>query len=642
MKKPILIITLIIVLLNTLSINVFAEPKIVRVYVDDVLKESTLDDYPKGLDGLARLPLNRALELLGIDYDIEHAQYIFTVNGKEYSIPEGSNYYYLDGERIEMPHPCYKINNTTLLMPIDFYIDCLSAEIKSDEQITNIYFYSSKVKPENEETEGKSDTENTDDIKEDEGIGLISQYKKADIKVIFSSADGIYALDEKTGNAIAIDESFAKRPAWTSIIEKLEPHRYKKLVDIDDNYIYFIDVIHSKNAVESYLYRINKDGTQKILIDFDIDIEQNIFSNENSIFYAKTSYSIDSHGFTKKAKSEGIFELKKGTVEPKKIIDKDYTLKGITGKYLILCEYLSSERRDNIFAYNISEGKLFQLPSYPFYCSFVSAVEGSVYYGNTNSEYYYRYNLTDNKLDKLSKIDPSKVWRRGSDSNFIFYNDKRNDATRTFAYDKRNGTSLMIETQCSKLGLSPDIGDNIKGIGSYNDDFYYYKEVYVYGDSLGNLFNLDKCEIYKSHLGKDEKVLFSVPCMINKMMVVDKRYFTSQAYVKVNGKILDFPDAKPFIDENNRTQVPVRFVSEALGAEVEWDATAKAVKISKENETVIIKIGEKAIDINGVRKEMDTAAIIKNGRTFVPLRFVSEAFGASVEWNSDTNMAVIK
>lgn len=642
MKKPILIVTLIIVLLNTLSINVFAQPRIVRVYLDDMLREASLDDYPKALDGLAKYPLNKTLQLFGIDYDIDRSQYIFTVNGKKYSIPEGSNYYYLDGERVEMPLPSYKINDTTLLMPTDFFIDCFSAKIKSDEQTTYIYFYSSKVKPENGETEDNSNTENTDDTEEDKGIGLISEYKKADIKVIFSSTDGLYALDEKTGNAIAIDESFARTSPWTSIIEKLEPRRYKKLVDIDDNYIYFIDVIYSRYVVESYLYRINKDGTRKTLIDVDIDIEQDTFSDENSIYYAKVAYSIDSIGYPEKERSEGIFELKKGTLEPKKIIDKDYTLKGITGKYLILCEYLISEKRDNVFAYNISEGKLFQLPSYPSHCSFISAVDGSVYYGNTISGYYYRYNLTDNKLDKLSKIDSFKVWRKGSDSNFIYYNDTRNDEIRTFAYDKRNGSSLMIETECSKLRFSYDVGDNIKDIASYNDDFYYYKEIYVHGNTLADLFNLDRCEIYKSHLGKDEKVLFSVPCMINKMIVVDKRYLISQAYVKVNGKILDFPDAKPFIDENNRTQVPVRFVSEALGAEVEWDGSTKVVKITKGDETVMIKIGEKAIDINGARKEMDTAAIIKNGRTFVPLRFVSEAFGATVEWDPDTNMAVIK
>jgi hypothetical protein len=304
--------------------------------------------------------------------------------------------------------------------------------------------------------------------------------------------------------------------------------------------------------------------------------------------------------------------------------------------------HLSSEKIHNIFAYNISNGKLTQLPSFNTYCSFIKPVDGFVYYGNSTLNYCYQYDLAKNKLNKSSKIDPVNVWRKGSSSNYIFYGHSINDVVRTFAYDKRKGTSSIINTQCSQIRLAPQEGDNIADIGSYNDDFYYYKEIYSYGDSLGNLFNLDKCVIYKSYLGQDEKVLFSTPCMINKMMVIEKRDLISGAYIKVNDKILDFPDARPFIDENNRTQVPVRFVSEALDAEVEWDGSTRTVKISKNDKTVVVKIGEKTIDINGVKKEMDTAAIIKRGRTFVPLRFVSEAFDATVEWNSDTNVAEIK
>ncbi|GAE90976.1 copper amine oxidase-like protein [Acetivibrio straminisolvens JCM 21531] len=45
--------------------------------------------------------------------------------------------------------------------------------------------------------------------------------------------------------------------------------------------------------------------------------------------------------------------------------------------------------------------------------------------------------------------------------------------------------------------------------------------------------------------------------------------------VVVNGTKINFPDAEPFIDENSRTQVPIRFVGEALGADVSWDGNTK-------------------------------------------------------------------
>jgi len=50
--------------------------------------------------------------------------------------------------------------------------------------------------------------------------------------------------------------------------------------------------------------------------------------------------------------------------------------------------------------------------------------------------------------------------------------------------------------------------------------------------------------------------------------------------VVVNGTKINFPDAEPFIDENSRTQVPIRFVGEALGANVSWDGNTKKVTIT--------------------------------------------------------------
>ncbi|MEA3422601.1 MAG: copper amine oxidase N-terminal domain-containing protein, partial [Bacillota bacterium] len=100
-------------------------------------------------------------------------------------------------------------------------------------------------------------------------------------------------------------------------------------------------------------------------------------------------------------------------------------------------------------------------------------------------------------------------------------------------------------------------------------------------------------------------------------------------------------DAKPFIDENDRTLIPVRFVSEALGAEVTWDQDNEEVTI-KDNDTIInLSIGSNDIFINGEVEKMDTKAIIKEDRTFVPLRFVSEALDCNVTWDQEFYIAKI-
>ena len=103
--------------------------------------------------------------------------------------------------------------------------------------------------------------------------------------------------------------------------------------------------------------------------------------------------------------------------------------------------------------------------------------------------------------------------------------------------------------------------------------------------------------------------------------------------VYVDGQRVQFPDATPFIDGNNRTMVPVRFVSEALNAEVGWDGALRQVTVTKDSKKIVLTINKPEMQINGVTKVLDCAPLIVDDRTFVPIRFVSEALDAVVEWD---------
>ncbi len=105
--------------------------------------------------------------------------------------------------------------------------------------------------------------------------------------------------------------------------------------------------------------------------------------------------------------------------------------------------------------------------------------------------------------------------------------------------------------------------------------------------------------------------------------------------VYVDGKKVAFPDQQPYIDSNNRTMVPVRFVSETLGAEVDWNSKAKEVSVKDEVKQKDIKlwVNKKNYTLNGQNKTMETSAVLtKQARVVVPLRFVSEGLGAVVKW----------
>ncbi|NSW83619.1 MAG: copper amine oxidase N-terminal domain-containing protein [Syntrophothermus sp.] len=100
--------------------------------------------------------------------------------------------------------------------------------------------------------------------------------------------------------------------------------------------------------------------------------------------------------------------------------------------------------------------------------------------------------------------------------------------------------------------------------------------------------------------------------------------------VTVNGAQLNC-DPPPFIQDGT-TLVPMRAIFEALGAQVGWDAETQLVTATKENRVVILQIGKPTGYINNQPVTLLKAPRIVEGRTFVPLRFVSEALGANVDW----------
>jgi len=114
-------------------------------------------------------------------------------------------------------------------------------------------------------------------------------------------------------------------------------------------------------------------------------------------------------------------------------------------------------------------------------------------------------------------------------------------------------------------------------------------------------------------------------------------------------------DVAPYIDAKaGRTEVPLRFIAEALGAEVNWNAKNREVTITLDDKTIQLFIPKydkkgkpinpdnyKFYIVNGTKEEMDVAPQIKNSRTFIPLRFILEALGAEVRWHPEDRSITI-
>lgn len=142
---------------------------------------------------------------------------------------------------------------------------------------------------------------------------------------------------------------------------------------------------------------------------------------------------------------------------------------------------------------------------------------------------------------------------------------------------------------------------------------------------FGRIYLIDNHGIYEIPIYKKEIIL-----------TIDS------ATVSLNGERFQI-DVTPRILPPGRTFVPLRFISETLGATVTWDEDDRSITITNDISTIKLWIGQKTIIVNGVEKEIDAAPFIdkESSRTLVPLRFIAEYLGSFVYWIPRTRRVMI-
>ncbi|RXE59665.1 copper amine oxidase N-terminal domain-containing protein [Acetivibrio mesophilus] len=137
-----------------------------------------------------------------------------------------------------------------------------------------------------------------------------------------------------------------------------------------------------------------------------------------------------------------------------------------------------------------------------------------------------------------------------------------------------------------------------------------------------------------------KKLLFTVICILTLCFPM-AAWANANISIIVNGEKVNFVDQKPYIDSNSRTMVPIRFISESLNAEVDWVEKERKVVVKKQGVEISLVVGMKTAKVNNKEIKLDTSSVIVGGRTFVPLRFIGEAFGASVGWDDKSKVVTI-
>lgn len=207
-------------------------------------------------------------------------------------------------------------------------------------------------------------------------------------------------------------------------------------------------------------------------------------------------------------------------------------------------------------------------------------------------------------------------WNKKSTSSYS------SGSSATVTIDAVDNATVKVNDKYAKKGDTVTITINAKD--------GYYPESIVVTDKNGNAITVTRTGL--------NEYQFTMPS--GKVNIdVDMKAYTSQVVLQIgntnvvkNGTTVN-NDVAPFI-QDGRTMVPIRVIVEQLGGVVAWDEATRTVTLMIDGKVLTMVIDE-------VIPGFDTAATIVDGRTYVPIRYIMEAVGADVEWIAATNQIVI-
>ena len=205
--------------------------------------------------------------------------------------------------------------------------------------------------------------------------------------------------------------------------------------------------------------------------------------------------------------------------------------------------------------------------------------------------------------------------------------DDRLDPEKSIAYAAKLVSEALISYDC----------DYLKTVQSYNFGQTVLNRII---DAVGDDWMAER-ENAADYATNWTYPTYGDKIYVERVLAYYKQYMTYKgAKVRVDGKLIDFNDQFPLI-EDDRTLIPIRGLLEELGAEVEWNHDNYEAIIRSGTTEVIIPIGADYTYVNGIIEPLDAPARLVNGRTMIPLRFVMDSLGYDVEWNQDTRTVLI-
>lgn len=226
--------------------------------------------------------------------------------------------------------------------------------------------------------------------------------------------------------------------------------------------------------------------------------------------------------------------------------------------------------------------------------------------------------LTPNGEITFSVLDSSKM----QTNKILSFNDKEqyfvtgNEKVMAFYVPSRKKIFFYNGVQLSSIDITGKLVAEMFGYPLINSD----GTIFCYIEELQGTYSLKLEKIPFPTVGQKE------PSQQVKILFNDRELRT---------------DVAPVI-KNGRAMVPLRSLAEACGVEISWENREQAVNLKKDSGIIQLTIGKEEATFNNDSFTLEAAPFITEGRTMVPLRFITEAFGAAVTWDDSTKTAYVK
>lgn len=278
---------------------------------------------------------------------------------------------------------------------------------------------------------------------------------------------------------------------------------------------------------------------------------------------------------------------------------------------------------------------------------------GTTDYELKNNTIYYSYDAIDWQIDNERSSMPQSNGRnslvfQGELTKYINLSNYRFEVKDMFI--KKNNSDLTKVVQERPITCYYKAkGDIYVEMQSDNSNTFRISRDGVYSVDIaipeysGNISGSEY--VNSCNLWKDKLVLWTRKRLVEYDMadiedVLNEKCPSDTPYIEFDGNILGF-DVPPIIEDSS-TLVPMRFLFEQMGADVEWDSETQTATATIENKAVTFSIDNVNARINNKPAKMDVPARLVNGKTMVPLRFLSENMGYDVDWDTDSRTAIVR